>query len=200
MGKVQNTSMSFYYCWKVTGDCVFCTICWVAFLTNSPCSTAWQREWFQQCHDFCNSHLDVSNIVEFIFGASPLKNLLEIFRVSLLNASMTSLEETKPFFLPVTMCAIEEISLYIVTEHARKRGRKMALLNSFTKCYLKAGIIKMEYMGPLVFLKNSLYNVFSSHDCNIYSFYFKIYMNRKLNHKTFKKCHKAQNRFLHIFI
>lgn len=51
------------------------------------------------------------------------------------------------------MSAIEEISLYLVTEHSRKRGRKMALLNSFTKCYLKAGIIQMEYMGALVFLK-----------------------------------------------
>lgn len=60
----------------------------------------------------------------------------------------------------------------------------------------------MEYMEPLVFLKKiyALYNVFALHDY-IYSFYFQIYIHRKLNHKALKKkSHKAQNRFLHIFI
>lgn len=34
-----------------------------------------------------------------------------------------------------------------------EKGGKMALLNSFTKYYLKVGMIQMEYMEPLVILK-----------------------------------------------
>lgn len=58
----------------------------------------------------------------------------------------------------------------------------------------------MEYMEPLVLLKNiyPLYNVFALHHY-IYSFYFQIYIHRKLNHKALKNATKLKAfLFFHI--
>lgn len=72
----------------------------------------------------------------------------------------------------------------------------MVPLNSFTKCYLKAEIIQMEYMEPLLILEKiyTLSNVFALHRY-IYSFYFKKYIHRKLNHKVLKNAIKLKTNF-----